>query len=1294
ASSTLLSNTGTAYFGGTATTSIGSDGIINIVNGASVTTDIFAELGADNNAWATGHGALQFYDGTASTFLVGALTSDAPSNGQVPKWNTDGTITWEADNNSGGATAWDAIADPSTATGIGMAELAQTLDWNTAATTLASFDGLTLTLTNDAATDVFNQRLLVLTNEDAGGVALATEALLAIDNKDTTEAVTDGIIITSAAGGITDAIDVSDTSGITNALNIGPNTILGTTGVINFTSFDVDGSGNIAGITLDTGQGANELYDMDQNVLTTSNVTFVNASTTLLSALGTIYVGSTATTTITSSAINIPTGGAYQINSTSVLSGTTLGSGVTASSLTSVGALGSGSISSGFGAINIGSDALTAGAGSLSSLSLTGDLTFTHLVGSSRTLSIADASPGSDEDGTHLAIDAGSGGTIDGSGGDVVINPGSKASGGAGIDGDILLATTVGGNVGIATTAPYAKLSVVGQVVGAYFTATTTAPSTFINASTTNITTSSLEFTESDANPGCSSGNYTVYADTSEGKLKKCENGTASDLDGNLNDVDYFTATGANTWTRPANVSDVYVEVWGGGGAGADAAGNSSSAGGGGAGYGSALTGVDGNETATVGAAATDSTFTTDGTTVTAKGGTAGSGTTGGAGGVAGTGGDINLAGGSASNSGSTAAGTGGGGSPRGGAGGVGGGGGVSGNINGTAGTVPGGGGGGGHEDSGTGGAGATGMIVVWEVTGSVSGADLAELYETEADVEIGDVVAVGQRTLDYQADTLGPESISILKKATAGDELVGVVSSVPSKVMGWEIAKHAEHPQPVALSGRVPVNVSTANGTIKRGDLLTASSIPGVAMLATKAGQTIGSALEDYNGPAGEIGQVLTLVNTAYSFGARTRRILEQHGVTYTEEEWRQPGIDMARLMLADMLGNKDDLIAKEEAGIALSEIYTDRLAAGLEVVAPRVVTETLVTNSIEPALGDDIGIRLEPDGKLIIGQGDKTTLKTLGAEITPVITFDYDGNAVFAGEIRANKVVADNIFGLEVVADKFTQLSGEVATLVASSSTAFLDLLSDGLTTANLTVTGIATTTELHALKIVAGEIDSPTITSLLATTSALSDRVLVLEQKELVLPGLEMRGDVLALLADTEFFGRPYFTTDTAGFALIKAGVREVAVEFVREYLEPPIVNATISLADDADEVEQLFTDDIRFLVIRKSPRGFTILLNKAARRDIQFSWTAFAVKGARTFESATAEVVPPAPESVLAPPSLPTPEPEPEITSEPEPEVVPEPTPLVEEVPLPTEEVPVSDPEPELPPEPPPVDESGE
>lgn len=67
-----------------------------VPNGAAPTTSAFGWLAGDNNAWAASRGALQFYDGTANTYLVGALVSDTPTDGQVPTWHTGGTITWDS----------------------------------------------------------------------------------------------------------------------------------------------------------------------------------------------------------------------------------------------------------------------------------------------------------------------------------------------------------------------------------------------------------------------------------------------------------------------------------------------------------------------------------------------------------------------------------------------------------------------------------------------------------------------------------------------------------------------------------------------------------------------------------------------------------------------------------------------------------------------------------------------------------------------------------------------------------------------------------------------------------------------------------------------------------------------------------------------------------------------------------------------------------------------------------------------------------------------------------------------
>ena len=69
-----------------------------------------------------------------------------------------------------------------------------------------------------------------------------------------------------------------------------------------------------------------------------------------------------------------------------------------------------------------------------------------------------------------------------------------------------------------------------------------------------------------------------------------------------------------------------------------------------------------------------------------------------------------------------------------------------------------------------------------------------------------------------------------------------------------------------MALQGRVSVKVSSINGPIAVGDELTSSSIPGVAMLASTSGQTIGKALETYsNADPNAVGKIMAFVNLTY---------------------------------------------------------------------------------------------------------------------------------------------------------------------------------------------------------------------------------------------------------------------------------------------------------------------------------------------------------------------------------------------------------------------------------------------
>lgn len=123
---------------------------------------------------------------------------------------------------------------------------------------------------------------------------------------------------------------------------------------------------------------------------------------------------------------------------------------------------------------------------------------------------------------------------------------------------------------------------------------------------------------------------------------------------------------------------------------------------------------------------------------------------------------------------------------------------------------------------------------------------DLAEWYP------------VGQPSLDNNG-------VSILKKGdlvcidniasekvvacnSTNSSIVGVVSTKPYTTMG-ENDIDADRSQSVemALVGRVPLIVTSKNGNISAGDKVTISNITGIGQKATKKGQIVGIAMEDF---------------------------------------------------------------------------------------------------------------------------------------------------------------------------------------------------------------------------------------------------------------------------------------------------------------------------------------------------------------------------------------------------------------------------------------------------------------
>lgn len=127
---------------------------------------------------------------------------------------------------------------------------------------------------------------------------------------------------------------------------------------------------------------------------------------------------------------------------------------------------------------------------------------------------------------------------------------------------------------------------------------------------------------------------------------------------------------------------------------------------------------------------------------------------------------------------------------------------------------------------------------------------DVAENYSDSTNtLEAGDVVSFDSTTKK-----------GVVKTTRAYDNgLAGVISTAPGVLLSGidESTKATDlvNPKPLALSGRVPVKVTTENGSITVGDYVTSSAtMPGYAMKATKPGQVIGQALQILNNGIGTI--------------------------------------------------------------------------------------------------------------------------------------------------------------------------------------------------------------------------------------------------------------------------------------------------------------------------------------------------------------------------------------------------------------------------------------------------------
>jgi hypothetical protein len=283
---------------------------------------------------------------------------------------------------------------------------------------------------------------------------------------------------------------------------------------------------------------------------------------------------------------------------------------------------------------------------------------------------------------------------------------------------------------------------------------------------------------------------------------------------------------------------------------------------------------------------------------------------------------------------------------------------------------------------------------------------DYAEFYATAPDVEFGDIVTIGERTVkvkanDGQGNIIEGEFVEekeLVKAGVAYDsKVIGIVSNNYNDFTstGQDLIDPFDHPMPVALNGRVPVKIALTSEPIEAGDYITTSEIPGRGMKATRAGQVVGKALEAWTPESGK-DQILVFVT---DFWRDPDIYLTNSGNLNLFEKPGAPVIEGATLFgVRDSSGNEANRVgvfseavvgnlrtgSLEVQNLTLGGANLTEKLIGLENFASSSALLTGPVNSIQTTLSDlssriaSIEARLNASGSAFFNNNDSLDLFT----------------------------------------------------------------------------------------------------------------------------------------------------------------------------------------------------------------------------------------------------------------------------------------------------------------------------
>lgn len=345
------------------------------------------------------------------------------------------------------------------------------------------------------------------------------------------------------------------------------------------------------------------------------------------------------------------------------------------------------------------------------------------------------------------------------------------------------------------------------------------------------------------------------------------------------------------------------------------------------------------------------------------------------------------------------------------------------------------------------------GIGIVGSVQGNGTGAGIT--YTTNGIADFAEYLKKDKnQTIDYgSVICLGDNSL-VAKCDFANNKILGVASEHPAFLGGENLGNGSVA---VGLIGQVETFVSTLNGEIKAGDMLTSSDIPGVAVKTTKAGQIMGKALEDlsiideskavgYYDPDNKeyrskdnfpdipiksdivrVAKIHTLVNVSwydpnaylansgnliinsinpntYSISSPLEQALTNIGAFFevAAANIKSGLINASEIITNTLIVTSDSIIVNGQSlKDYIVNVVKDSGITKSEIISPVVNTDQLATNIISPLSSPSLIVKLStPSGSLIVENSSGSA----------VAKIDDQGNASFSGQLTSNELTTND--------------------------------------------------------------------------------------------------------------------------------------------------------------------------------------------------------------------------------------------------------------------------------------------